>query len=93
MPHSGYSSYTPHRRLCEYMFYSTNQLRFQLNADDAVLFDNHRVLHARAAFSGSYRHLQICNVPRETFHEQFRLLAEKLGFSVEANQVLTSGVS
>ena len=85
--------YAAHRRLCEHLFDPANQLRFQLNAGDAVLFDNHRVLHARAAFGDPQRHLQICNVARETFHEQLRLLADRLGYADEADQVLAAGVS
>ena len=85
--------YAAHRQLCEHVFDPANQLRFQLNAGDAVLFDNHRVLHARAAFGDPGRHLQICNVARETFHEQLRLLADRLGYAAEADQVLAAGVS
>ncbi len=85
--------YAAHRRLCERVFDPANQARFQLEAGDAVMLDNHRVLHARAAFSDPLRHLQICNVARETFHEQLRLLADKLGFGAEADQVLAAGVS
>jgi len=84
--------YAAHRRLCERMFDPSNQLRFQLDAGDAVLFDNYRVLHARAAFADPERHLQICNVARETFHEQLRLLAGRYGYSAEADQVLAAGV-
>jgi gamma-butyrobetaine dioxygenase len=85
--------YAAHRRFCERVFDPANQLRFQLEAGDAVLFDNHRVLHARAAFGDPQRHLQICNVARETFHEQLRLLAARLGHDAEAGQVLAAGVS
>jgi gamma-butyrobetaine dioxygenase len=85
--------YAAHRRLCERVFDPANQLRFQLNAGDALLFDNHRVLHARAAFGDPQRHLQICNVARETFHEQLRLLAGRFGYGAEADQVLAAGVS
>lgn len=85
--------YAAHRRLCARIFDPANQLRFQLDAGDAVLFDNHRVLHARASFADPQRHLQICNVARETFHEQLRLLADKLGYVAEADQVFAAGVS
>ena len=57
------------------------------------MFDNHRVLHARAEFRDPRRFLQICNVGRETFHERLRLLAAELGYEDEANQVLASGMS
>ena len=61
-------------------------------AGDSVMFDNHRVLHARTEFSDGERHLQICNVGRETFHERLRLLAASLGFEDEADMVLAAGV-
>jgi gamma-butyrobetaine dioxygenase len=85
--------YRAHRRLCELIFDPANQLRFQLRAGEAVLFDNHRVMHARAAFSDPQRHLQICNVDREIFHERLRLLASRLGYQAEADLVLAAGVS
>ncbi len=85
--------YAAHRRLCALLFDPANQARFQLGAGDAVLFDNHRVLHARAAFGDDQRHLQICNVARETFHERLRLLADKLGYQTEADQVLAAGAA
>lgn len=84
--------YAAHRAFCELMTAPENQLQFQLQAGEAIMFDNHRVLHARAEFQGSERFLQICNVARETFHERLRLLAAKLDFDDEANAVLTAGV-
>jgi alpha-ketoglutarate-dependent taurine dioxygenase len=69
-----------------------NQLQFQLQAGEAIIFDNHRVMHARTEFQDQERFLQICNVARETFHERLRLLAAKLDFNDEANAVLTAGV-
>lgn len=85
--------YAAHRRFCELIFDPAHQLRFRLQAGEAVLFDNHRVMHARAAFGDPERHLQICNVDREVFHERLRLLAAKLGHPGEADQVLAAGVS
>ncbi len=84
--------YAAHRRFCELVMATDNQLRFRLEAGDSVMFDNHRVLHARTEFSDSARHLQICNVGRETFHERLRLLAAALGFVDEADMVLAAGV-
>ena len=70
-----------------------NQVKFQLQAGESVIFDNHRVLHSRAEFTDPRRFLQICNVARETFHQRLRLLADRLGYPVEAGMVLASGVS
>ena len=54
------------------------QLRFRLETGDAVVFDNHRVLHAREGFSGR-RHLRLFHVEREEFHSRLRLLGRRLG--------------
>lgn len=39
---------------------------FRLEPGDAVVFDNHRVLHARTAFAGN-RHIRQCHVDRDEF--------------------------
>ena len=70
----------------------SNQVRFVLQAGEAVIFDNHRVLHARGSFSNPSRFLQLCNVSREGFHERLRLLALQLGHHAEAHQTLSGGV-
>lgn len=85
--------YAAHRELCRLMMSDENQVSFQLQAGESVLFDNHRVLHSRTEFQDPERFLQICNVARESFHERLRLLADKLGFPAEANMVLAAGVS
>ena len=85
--------YRAHQAFCERMMSPEFQLRFQLDAGDSVMFDNHRVLHARAEFSDPRRFLQICNVSRETFHERLRLLAAELGCRDEADRVMTAGVA
>ncbi len=71
----------------------SSQLEFQLKTGDAVFFDNHRVMHARRAFTDPARHLQICNVSRDQFHQRLRLTAARLGFDAEARQTLPAGVS
>ena len=85
--------YAVNHELSKLMMDKDHHARFQLEAGDAVLFDNHRVMHSREGFEDSDRMLRICNVSREQFHEQLRLLATKLGFSDQANQILGSGVS
>jgi len=54
------------------------RIEFKLEAGDALIFDNHRVTHGRAAFSGP-RHLQLVHVDREDFHSRLRILAQQLG--------------
>ena len=88
-----HSYYAAHRALCNLMLSPENQVKFQLQAGESVIFDNHRVLHSRAEFTDPRRFLQICNVARETFHQRLRLLADRLGYPVEAGMVLASGVS
>jgi len=80
-----------YHRLCDMMMAPENQIRVRLKAGDAVIFDNHRALHARSAFSDSRRFLQICGVMREKFHERFRLLATELGDTRASNLVLRAG--
>ena len=43
-----------------------------------MLFDNHRLLHGRAGFTGP-KHLQICYVNRDTFISEMRVLERDLG--------------
>ncbi|MGI9318337.1 MAG: TauD/TfdA family dioxygenase, partial [bacterium] len=85
--------YEAYWRLCALMMSPENQIRFRLESGDTVLFDNHRVLHARQHFADPYRFLQICNVSREGFHEQYRLLASKLGHTDEADMILSGGMT
>ena len=59
---------------------------------DAVFFDNHRVLHARRAFTDPARHHQISTVSRENFHQALRTTAFSLGFETEAEQYLSAGL-
>ncbi len=52
-----------------------------LQPGELVIFDNHRILHARRAFdpSAGERRLQQVSVDREEFHNFFRQLAEQQG--------------
>lgn len=84
--------YAANRKLCDMMFDKRYQAIFKLKSGDAVLFDNHRVMHSRAGFSDPDRKLRICNVSREQFHEQLRLTASRLGFIEESQQILSAGV-
>lgn len=47
-------------------------LALRLEAGDAVVFDNRRMLHARGPFSGGYRHLQGCYISRDTFRVELQ---------------------
>ena len=54
-----------------------NQIKIRLEPGEAVLVDNHRVLHGRTGFSGA-RHLQLCSVNRDTFLSEMRVLERAL---------------
>lgn len=77
--------------LSDLMMRPENQIRLQLKPGESVLLDNHRVLHSRTDFTDTRRFLQLCNVARGNFHEQYRLLADRLGFHEEAGLILSAG--
>lgn len=68
-------------------------MHYGLEAGEAVIFDNHRVLHARGEFSDPERFLQICNVSRDGFQEKMRLLALNQGHVEEASRHFDRGAS
>ena len=80
-------------QLSKLMFDNNHQICFQLQAGDAVFFDNHRVMHSRKAFSDPERHLQICNVSREEFHQRLRLCLREQDRHDELRQKWPAGVS
>lgn len=47
-------------------------IEFLLTAGDAVVLDNHRVLHARTDFT-QRRHIRQCHVDRDEFHGRLRI--------------------
>ena len=49
------------------------KIEFQLRSGEALVFDNHRVLHARTAFGGS-RHIRQYHVDRDEVFSRLRLL-------------------
>ena len=67
--------------------------RHKLRPGECHVFDNHRVLHARAAFdpAAGPRRIQQCAVDREEFHNTYRILAEKLGRADDAAMILPNG--
>ena len=85
--------HSANHQMSKLMLDERNQLCFQLQAGDAVFFDNHRVMHSRKAFSDPERHLQICNVSREEFHQKLRLGLRAQGCHAELRQKLPAGVS
>ena len=84
--------YAANQALCRLLSDPANQFRRRLAPGEALLFDNHRVLHAREAFGGN-RHMRLCNVSREEFHQTLRLLARRLGHREEADARLAAGAT
>ena len=52
-------------------------VKYRLESGQAAILDNHRVLHARAAFKGN-RHIRQCHVDRDEFFSRLRALRRRL---------------
>ncbi|MFQ6022697.1 MAG: trimethyllysine dioxygenase [Acidiferrobacterales bacterium] len=65
--------YAASRAFDEIVQRSEMQLRFALTPGEALLFDNWRLLHGRAAFEGK-RHVVGCYLNREDFESRVRVL-------------------
>jgi gamma-butyrobetaine dioxygenase len=52
-------------------------MRFRLNAGECIVFDNHRIVHGRAAYSATSgdRHLRGCYTDRGELRSTFRVLS------------------
>ncbi len=51
-------------------------VQYRLEPGQAVVMDNHRVLHARTAFNGN-RHIRQCHVDRDEFFSRLRALRRR----------------
>jgi len=51
-------------------------VQYRLEPGQAVVMDNHRVLHARTAFDGN-RHIRQCHVDRDEFFSRLRALRRR----------------
>lgn len=73
--------YEAFRVLSELYYDERRWCRVHLRPGDLVVFDNHRVLHGRTAFSADLkrRFLRLCHVDRTEFHSRFRILGRSLG--------------
>jgi gamma-butyrobetaine dioxygenase len=56
-------------------------INYRLESGQAVVLDNHRVLHARTAFSGN-RHIRQCHVDRDEFFSRLRALHRRLDVNI-----------
>ena len=59
------------------VYHPDASIRFRLDAGDAVVFDNHRVLDARTGSNGE-RHIRQCHVDREEVYSRLRALEHRL---------------
>jgi len=52
-------------------------MRFRLNAGECIVFDNHRIVHGRAAYSATSgnRHLRGCYIDRGEMRSTYRVLS------------------
>ena len=52
-------------------------MRFRLNAGECIVFDNHRIVHGRAAYSATSgeRHLRGCYTDRGELRSTYRVLS------------------
>ncbi|MEM7226654.1 MAG: TauD/TfdA family dioxygenase [Pseudomonadota bacterium] len=75
------AAYGAWRRIHEIAGRADMQVRLQMPAGDAIIFDNRRVLHARTGFDpkDGPRRLRSCYMERDTLHSNLRMLAQKLG--------------
>jgi gamma-butyrobetaine dioxygenase len=58
-------------------------MRFRLNAGECIVFDNHRIVHGRAAYTASSgeRHLRGCYTDRGEMRSTFRVLSGEKRFT------------
>jgi len=58
-------------------------MRFLMNGGECMVFDNHRIVHGRAAYSAEsgYRYLRGCYVDRGEMHSTYRALRSKGRFA------------
>lgn len=54
-----------------------NCIEYRLEAGQAAIMDNHRVLHARRSFTG-HRHIRQCHVDRDEFFSRLRALERRI---------------
>lgn len=71
--------YRGRRRLAEWLDDPAHQVVFRLEPGDAVVFDNHRLLHGRTAFDPSLgsRHLQGCYIDHDGPDTMYRLTVRR----------------
>ena len=64
------------RRMLALVYDPQACVTYRLESGQAAVMDNHRVLHARAAFNGN-RHIRQCHVDRDEFFSRLRALRRR----------------
>jgi len=82
--------YEATRKLIRLIYGGEFNVQVRLEPGDALVFDNHRLLHARTGFSGR-RHVQFGYIDRDDYHIQLRMLCRRLGRDHDADLVLGRG--
>jgi alpha-ketoglutarate-dependent taurine dioxygenase len=72
--------YSAYRRFAVLLRNSNFHLQFRLRDGDLVIFDNHRTLHGRTAFSSAKypRHLRGCYLTRDSVYSQAALVRREI---------------
>ena len=65
------------KELLEQVYSPQACINYRLESGQAVVLDNHRVMHARTAFNGN-RHIRQCHVDRDEFFSRLRALHRRL---------------
>jgi len=82
--------YAAYHRLSEIINDPANQIRFRFRPGDALMFNNHRILHARSAFDpeSGVRHLQLASTDLDMVDSRIRLLLRDLKDVAEIEALL-----
>ena len=72
--------YRAYRRLSALVNDPENQLAYRLVPGEVLMFNNHRILHARTAFdpTSGNRHLQLATTDLDMVDSRIRILAQAL---------------
>jgi gamma-butyrobetaine dioxygenase len=71
------SVYQALKELLDQVYSPQACINYRLESGQAVVLDNHRVMHARTAFNGN-RHIRQCHVDRDEFFSRLRALHRRL---------------
>jgi gamma-butyrobetaine hydroxylase len=79
--------YAALRRFAALLHRPDGEARLRLEPGDLVLFDNERVFHGRAGFSGGARHLQGCYADKDALRSASLVLARRMDLSTQDRRI------